>query len=546
MPNFQRRVSFDCYDPDLIPPQKSDQRVQIVPNTPYKPNHRSKSPFPPVIKSSHNDKSNPSNINQSLHPTTRRAYHQMSDQELLQMDSQFQLPKIPDLDSFRNTPNERLQNAAIPSGDQTSLTTFKSVKRKSYKLTDYPTKPIISRNSISLIFTHPDFNNDSTIPTGKTYLALLSPKATSICALDYYQKSLAKPGDTIVIAFSLSSFLIGDKASPELRTFLKDFTNYVLGYLPIDKPIKIIFEIFKTGSFLNDLLSLYCPSIVIIGTNRKFSRSTSFSFSQRKFIPLVYAGLEEINRNGNSCSTESTNDSCTVKFKDSFNNDMCAKNNKTTTTNGDDDNQNFDPKSVTGIQIKIEETPNVNFANEIVQLFSNLNLAPDPKPSSKKMTRRGSMHSVASSISGGMSGSAIESEDDVEYDDDDGDNDDDGTTPYSQTISNKTSGNVLTTTGGALKKTSSYGSGEQVRKWKSGGSSGSSIGLMSKEDRDRMALFEQHQKAISNVNTKKSKSISSQGDTTSKPKIKIDSANSTNSGSSSSTGGFFKKLLGKK
>lgn len=448
------------------------------------------------------------------------------------MDSQFHSPLTPDLDSYRNTPSERLQNAPLSGCDQTSLTTFKSVKRNTYKLTGYPTRPISARSSISLMFTHPQFNDFST--SGKCYLALLSTKATSVCAIDYYKKSLAKPGDTVIIGLSLSSMSIGDKSSPKLQAFLKDFTNYILGYLPIDKPIKIVFEIFKSPTFLKDLMLLYSPSLVILGTARKFSRSTSFEFGQRKFVPLVYAGLEEINRSTPNAHTESS-----FKFKeDSF---------KPSNTPGKNVNEvdNGDPKSTTGIQIKIDETPNVKeFHSDIINLFANLNLSPDPKPGAKFMDRRGSMHSVSSSMSsnnGALSGSAVLSESDEDDNDEFADDDYDSYVPTPQAITKKissTSGNVLLPSGGV----------EQVRKWKSG-SSGSSIGLLSKEERDRLALFEQHQKAISNVNTKKSKSKSVSSQTT-KPK-KLDSSNSTNSSSTTSTsastgGGFFKKLLGKK
>lgn len=524
MARFHRRVSFDCYDPDQIPPQKTDQSVQIIPNTPFQPNHRRLSPPSPVIKAVPNDNS----IDQPLHAQTRRAYHQMSDQELLEMDLQFQMPRAPNLDSYRNTGGDRLQNAPLASGDQTSLTTFKSVKRNTYKLTGYPTKPLITRNSMSLMFTHPQFNNHSL--GGKCYLLLLSNNVTSVCALDYYKKSLAKPGDTIVIAFSLSSVSIGDKASPELRAVLKDLTNYVLGYLPIEQPIKIVFEVFKTGSFLSDLMALYVPSLVIVGTHRKFSRSTSFAFGQRKFVPLVYAGLEEICRDGGQSSVCSNSD--TVTFKDSF------KSNSTSVPKNDAD---VDPKSTTGtgIQIKVDETPNASyFSNETIKLFANLNPAPNPKPTAKNMDRRGSMHSVSSSVSsttGVFSSSAIDSDEETDE------------SPHSQFLSKKSSSSsgsvLLASTTCPQKNTATNANGDQMRRWKSAGS-GSSAGILSKEERDRLALFEKHQKAISGVNTGKSKSFSSQS---SAPAKNLDTpAADTATPSSGSTGGFFKRLLGKK
>lgn len=530
---FKRRVSFDCYEPETVPPQRTDFSVQVIPNTPFQPAHRSAQPLSPVLRPGDCDQA----ADQGPQPGAgRRAYHQMTDEELLRLDNQFGKTRAPDIDTFRTS-------AVTCAPSPTSLTTFKSVKGPQYNIKSYPTKNPIARSSFTLCFSNAQ---PSDLDAGKPYLILLGDSPSSICAVEYYKKSLAKSGDTIVVACSFSSVSFGEQSPEELKSFTHNFTKFVLENLDIEQSIKVVFEFFKTPSFLQDVMNLYVPQAVIVGTNRKFSRSTSFESGQRKFVSLVYAGLEEFYRNVPHGGNE-------LKPSYSLNQSPSSPTEELAAVD-------LDPKasSSTGIQIKIDESaPTLNISNMFdkatIALFRHLNVVADPKPG-LRADRRGSMHSFSSSLSGGnMSGSAVFSDDEDVEDEDNGDERDDYDMNYnysnrldSDRKRHSSSSNINNTpvmqAYGLSKGSSSLGGGE-IRKWKSGSSSTGSnsiSGVLSKEERDRLALFEQHQKAISNVNTK------SVPRSAAKSKASTPGTTTTTTSSSSSGGGFFKKLLGRK
>ncbi|GMM27922.1 hypothetical protein DAMA08_006380 [Martiniozyma asiatica (nom. inval.)] len=490
---FIRRVSFDCYSPQQIPQAPHFNSTEsYLPRTPFSPNHRKKQPERAVLKEYEQGH------NQTLQGRPRRQYNKLSDSELLQLDSQFSAGKSPQIDGYRQIDSARLPSVPISSCDHSTINRFTKIKSAQK---EYPTKPIITRNSISHVYKHPHHskaisnvnasnnsdsnNNNNNNNKNKLYLILLSDFAASIDALDYYHSNHFKAGDTLIIASSLSSRAVGTDNNAKLQTFIKKFEDFIIEYIG-NVNLRIVFEFFKSPNFLNDLLTLYAPSMVIIGTDKKYTRSTSFSTSARKFIPLIYAGLEELpdskeklmsNKDESKHQDQASDSSTTIVFREPFKN----------TTN----NQTLPV-------IQIQEPKDVCFPHDVNQMFHNLSPSTDPKP---KADRRGSTYSTSSSLGRYTSTSSFSYGSAIETDsDEDDDNIDNNETKFE--IANQ-NGAIDTDENNnndiKLSKNKNTLMAPQIKNYRSAGSIGSTNSMLSKQDKERLQLFEKYERRLSNV-----------------------------------------------
>lgn len=134
-----------------------------------------------------------------------------------------------------------------------------------------------------------------------------------MASLNYYMKKISSKGDTIVICCSLSTSILGNEKSNLLNEFISNFTQTILSYLQKNNyPINITFEFFKSYSYIDQVLELYQPSLIIVGTNNPSTKSSSLTTQEKKLISLVYVGNDQLNENQNTQSFQRQSE---VSFK---------------------------------------------------------------------------------------------------------------------------------------------------------------------------------------------------------------------------------------
>lgn len=270
----------------------------------------------PNSKTFNNTASNAFTNNYTLQPSNnninntfrKKSYSEMSDSELLALDSQFSVRSIDIQKSYGFPINSRLSSPTFSNSDKNTLNsdfTLNSFKNLSPNALDheYPTKPIITKNSICYNFKHSNLLNSDL--NDKFYLILLSNKSSSLSSLDYYINKISSKGDTIVICCSLSTSILGNNKNESLDIFINSFTSLILSFLESNllNPINITFEFFKSGTFFNEVLNLYQPSLIIVGTNNPKTKSTSITTPNRKLLSVVYAG-NDINNHNNQTNSQ--------------------------------------------------------------------------------------------------------------------------------------------------------------------------------------------------------------------------------------------------
>lgn len=270
-------------------------------NPPTAPAAASKSPPPANTYSS--SSSNGVSNNNTLQPPNsgnnlrKKSYSEMSDSELLALDSQFNVRPVDIQKSYGFAAGPRLSSSSLSNCDKDSLDSgsFKNLSPNAI-LNEYPTKPIITKNSICFNYKHADLRNSDL--NDKFYLIMLSSKSYSLSSLDYYINKISSKGDTIVICCSLSTSILGNDKNEMLDEFINSFTNLILSHLEnsssLVHPINITLEFFKSGAFFAEVFNLYQPSLIIVGTNNAKTKSTSMTTANRKLLSVVYVGNDQI------------------------------------------------------------------------------------------------------------------------------------------------------------------------------------------------------------------------------------------------------------
>ena len=221
----------------------------------------------------------------------------MSDSELLALDSQFNVRPVDIQKSYGFAAGPRLSSSSLSNCDKDSLDSgsFKNLSPNAI-LNEYPTKPIITKNSICFNYKHADLRNSDL--NDKFYLIMLSSKSYSLSSLDYYINEISSKGNTIVLCCSLSTSILGNDKNEMLDEFINSFTNLILSHFEnssnLVHPISITLEFFKSGAFFAEVFNLYQPSLIIVGTNNAKTKSTSMTTANRKLLSVVYVGNDQI------------------------------------------------------------------------------------------------------------------------------------------------------------------------------------------------------------------------------------------------------------
>lgn len=316
--SFRRRVSFDHYDPnphEKHPPLNCKEQLSptikpILKNDlPAQPRSTKDStlsintignfslPGSPQAQKSSFSSNNAADHNslQSSEPSRvhKSPYGGLSDSELLELDSQFNNRTIDFQKSYGFSPTSRLQTNSISNRNKNLIDThFRNLSPNAI-LKEYPTKPILTKNSFCFNYTHSKLaNNDF---SDRFYIVLLSNKSASLSSIDYFLNHIASKGDTLVICCSLSTSILGNDKTEQLESFIEDFTDLILSHIGAndkigEKPISVTFEFFKSFSYMDEVLNLYQPSVVIVGTANEQTKSTSMTTPERKFISVVLVG----------------------------------------------------------------------------------------------------------------------------------------------------------------------------------------------------------------------------------------------------------------
>ncbi len=302
---FTRRVSFDDYEPAVIEPAD----VLSIHPPPYS-SQSSSDDEGSSIEANFNASKNPSLPSKNYHlksilkkqeeeepiNTARKLYEipgtgikksllDMTDQELTLLDSQFSTKSIDVEKNYRFDSDPRLSpltNAAAARKAGADSYSFSLLK-----MSDYPTKPIIKKNSICLNFKHAKYSQK--MNSNKFYLILISKYKSSLSAIDFYLENYSKSGDNIVICASISN--VFDQTLVErcildlVGLILEKFVAY-----DEDLAIQINFEFFRKIDYMSETLNLYQPSLIIVGSREKRNKYTSMATSTKNFVPLVYVG----------------------------------------------------------------------------------------------------------------------------------------------------------------------------------------------------------------------------------------------------------------
>ncbi|ODV84281.1 hypothetical protein CANARDRAFT_184653, partial [[Candida] arabinofermentans NRRL YB-2248] len=205
----------------------------------------------------------------------KKSLVEMTDEEILQLDSQF-ATKAVDVDQFKFE-NEF---SVLPIS-QSSSKLLRRITQNAKNKTGYPTKPIIRTNSVCLSYKHELFSSD--LNNNKYYFILLQHRMCSLGSIDYYLDKQCKDGDNVIICCSIND-------DNDIEEFANQYTDILLMRLWKQNPnlkIQVTFELFKNINYLEELINLYNPSMILVGSDFKQRRSSSV-LSRKAFIPIVY------------------------------------------------------------------------------------------------------------------------------------------------------------------------------------------------------------------------------------------------------------------
>ncbi|KAG7756412.1 hypothetical protein KL911_001214 [Ogataea haglerorum] len=253
---YRRRVSFNNLDVDII-------NDQSVPNEPPESVSKPK----PILK----------NRDQVLTAGgdryRKKSLVEMSDEEILQLDSQFATKRV-NIDDFKFETDYPL---VVDPFSQSKL-----ARKTFHKLaTDYPTRPTVRTSSLCFSFQHPDWSQK--ISNNRFYLVLISSKASSLGAIDYYLDSKARDGDNVIICCSINDEKYKDEYLPELMEIILDkFYKH-----DADLKVQINFEFCRSVNYLRDILNLYNPTAILVGSPHRKRRFGSI-VGLKSIIPIVY------------------------------------------------------------------------------------------------------------------------------------------------------------------------------------------------------------------------------------------------------------------
>ncbi|KAG7790998.1 hypothetical protein KL910_000430 [Ogataea haglerorum] len=253
---YRRRVSFNNLDVDII-------NDQSVPNEPPESVSKPK----PILK----------NRDQVLTAGgdryRKKSLVEMSDEEILQLDSQFATKRV-NIDDFKFETDYPL---VVDPFSQSKL-----ARKTFHKLaTDYPTRPTVRTSSLCFSFQHPDWSQK--ISNNRFYLVLISSKASSLGAIDYYLDAKARDGDNVIICCSINDEKYKDEYLPELMEIILDkFYKH-----DADLKVQINFEFCRSVNYLRDILNLYNPTAILVGSPHRKRRFGSI-VGLKSIIPIVY------------------------------------------------------------------------------------------------------------------------------------------------------------------------------------------------------------------------------------------------------------------
>ncbi|QPG72852.1 hypothetical protein FOA43_000154 [Brettanomyces nanus] len=292
---FNRRVSFDNYRPEIIEPTD-------IPHTPshsYEYNTDDfefvKSPSPhlkPILKKTVNE----ANIPRSSSSSSRRLYEipgtrikkhllEMTDEEILLLDSQFAKKQIDVEKNYRFDSDP----AMSPVGHRLDAKKESNSGFNCLNMTDYPTKPIIKKNSICLNFRHSKYTQG--INSDKFYLILISKHKSSLSAVDFYLENYSKSGDNLVICASISNLFKEDILQQCIFQLVELILQKFVRFNK-DLALQINFEFFRNINYMSETLNLYQPSQIIVGCRAAKNKYTSIATSTKNFVSLVYVGTD--------------------------------------------------------------------------------------------------------------------------------------------------------------------------------------------------------------------------------------------------------------
>lgn len=278
---FSRRVSFNDYEPAVIspsdvltihPPDKIDSQCHLKSI---------------LKKTSSLQKPNSARRVYEIPGTgIKKTLLEMTDKEIMLLDKQFSQKSVDVEKSYRFDSDPRLSplnnSAAARSGG------FSSKAFSLLKMSDYPTKPIIKKNSICLNFKHAKYSQH--LNNNKFYLILISKYKSSLAAINFYLENYSKNGDNIVICASISNVFDPSK----LQGCILDLVDLILAKIvayDANLAIQINFEFFRNINYMSETLNLYQPSLIIVGSRLQKSKYTSIATSTKNFVPLVYVGV---------------------------------------------------------------------------------------------------------------------------------------------------------------------------------------------------------------------------------------------------------------
>ncbi|VEU23882.1 DEKNAAC105008 [Brettanomyces naardenensis] len=289
---FSRRVSFDDYKPDIIEP--SD--VLLIHPPPYRNSspsdseddlHPSSQHLKPILKKTMSEppRSSATRLYEIPGTGVKKSLLDMTDQEILLLDSQFSKKQIDVEKNYRFDSDPRLSPVSNPAAARKGSTNgFKFLN-----MTDYPTKPIIKKNSICLNFRHSKYTQE--LNSNKFYLILISKYKSSLTAIDFYLENYSKNGDNLVICASISNVfkedILEDCILQLVELILDKFVKYNK-----DLAVQINFEFFRNINYMSETLNLYQPSLIIVGSRESKNKYTSIATSTKNFVPLVYVGTD--------------------------------------------------------------------------------------------------------------------------------------------------------------------------------------------------------------------------------------------------------------
>ncbi|QPG73381.1 hypothetical protein FOA43_000691 [Brettanomyces nanus] len=289
---FNRSVSFDDYQPEIIEPAEF-LNIHPPPYSSSGPNahngDRCLSENHPHLKSILKRTSV-----QPVRTSAQKLYEipgtgisksllDMTDQEILLLDSQFSKRHVDVEKNYRFDSDPRLSPVGNPfAAKKVSNSAFNFLN-----MTDYPTKPIIKKNSICLNFRHSKYTQE--INSNKFYLILISKYKSSLSAIDFYLENYSKDGDNLVICASISNAfqesLVEQCILQLVDLILDKFVRFNKNLA-----VKVNFEFFRNINYMGETLNLYQPSLIIVGSKSPGNKYTSITTTTKSFVPLVYVG----------------------------------------------------------------------------------------------------------------------------------------------------------------------------------------------------------------------------------------------------------------